>query len=190
MGTRRRSRRSRQVTCREALGTWMAGSESDGRRVGGAAAYVKSGREEVESRVPHRGIEPRCLAEAEASDHTVGSKYEWHPHIAGHSRRQREEVARSPLCSLRRPPPGNGRWIGPAKGISKRHASAGTRGDADLDRQRAPDHAPRGSRSTSGNRRAETVGQGAAGAARTSRDIAPHHTRSTRTSKFRSAEPI
>ena len=64
MGRERRSRRAPQVSCREALGAWMAGRERDGPRVRDAAAYVESGREEVESRVPHRGIEPRCLAEA------------------------------------------------------------------------------------------------------------------------------
>ena len=65
-------RRARQVSCTEALGAWMAGRERDGPRVRDAATHVESGREEVESRAPHRGIEPRCLAEAEASDHTWG----------------------------------------------------------------------------------------------------------------------
>ena len=64
MGRRRRSRRGRQVASREAIGAWMAGSERDGPRVRDAATHVESGREEVKSRDPHRGIEPRCLAEA------------------------------------------------------------------------------------------------------------------------------
>ena len=54
------------------------------------------------------------------------------------------EIARAPLGSLRWPPAGNGRWNRPAKGISKRHASAGTRGDTDLAQARAPDGVPRG----------------------------------------------
>ena len=119
----------------------------------------------------------------------MGSKYECHPHAAGHSRRHEEEVARSPLRSLRWPPSGNSRWTMPAKGFSKRSASAATHGHAGLLRERAPDCAPRGSRSTSGNRRVETVGQGAAGAARISQDIAPDHARSTRMSKILSLEP-
>ena len=64
MGRRRRSRRGRQVTCREAIGAWMAGSERDGPRVRDAATHAESGCEVVEHRDPHRGIEPRCLAEA------------------------------------------------------------------------------------------------------------------------------
>jgi len=44
----------------------------------------------------------------------------------------------------------NRRWIGPAKAITKRHTSAGTCGDADLERQRAPDGTPRGSRAWAG----------------------------------------
>ena len=64
MGRERRRRRARQVSCTEALGAWMAGRERDGPRVRDAATHVESGREEVESRDPHRGIEPRCLAEA------------------------------------------------------------------------------------------------------------------------------
>ena len=42
---------------------------------------------------------------------------------AGSAGRCREEVALAPLCSLRPPPAGNGRWIQPAKGFSE---SAGT----------------------------------------------------------------
>ena len=64
MGRRRRSRRGRQVTCREAIGAWMAGSERDRPRVRDAATHTESGCEVVEHRDPHRGIEPRCLAEA------------------------------------------------------------------------------------------------------------------------------
>ena len=63
-GMRSRSRRGRQVACREALGAWMAGSERDGSRVRDAAAYVERGCEEVDHRDPRRGVEPRCLAEA------------------------------------------------------------------------------------------------------------------------------
>ena len=42
----------------------MAGSERDGPRVRDAATHAESGCEVVEHRDPHRGIEPRCLAEA------------------------------------------------------------------------------------------------------------------------------
>ena len=64
MGTRSRSRRGRQAAHREAIGAGIAASKGDGPRVRDAATHVESGREEVESRDPHRGIEPRCLAEA------------------------------------------------------------------------------------------------------------------------------
>ena len=97
--------------------------------------------------------------------------------LAAHAAAQRgprgEVVALAPLCSLRPPLAGNGRWIQPAKGLSKRSESAGTHGDAGLERQRAPDCTPRGSRGTSGNRRAEAAGQGGAGVARTSERKAP-----------------
>ena len=48
-------------------------------------------------------------------------------------------------------------------GISKRHASADTRGDADLEQQRAPDGMPRGSRGMGWPQEAETVGHVGAG---------------------------
>ena len=64
MGRERRRWRGRQVAGREAIGAWMAGSERDGSRVRDAAAYVESGCEEVDHRDTHRGVEPRCLAEA------------------------------------------------------------------------------------------------------------------------------
>ena len=109
---------------------------------------------------------------------------------AAHRGLPEEEVARSPLCSLRQPPAGNGRWIRPAKGFSKRSASAGTHGDAGLDRQRAPDCTPRGSRGTSGNRRAEAAGQGGAGVARTDESKAPIQAGRGGMQKTRLAEPI
>ena len=112
------------------------------------------------------------------------------PRAASSSRRRREEVALAPLCSLRPPPAGNGRWIQPAKGFSKRSESAGTHGDAGLERQRAPDCTPRGSRGTSGNRRAEAAGQGGAGVARTSERKAPIQAGRGGMQKTRLAEPI
>ena len=111
MGRDRRSRRAHQVACREALGAWMAGSERDGPRVLDAATHVESGREEVDRRYPHRGVEPRCLAEAGGRSTHVGLRFRWHPCVAGHSRHRREEVARALLCSLRWPAAGNCRWI-------------------------------------------------------------------------------
>ena len=112
------------------------------------------------------------------------------PRAGSSSRRRREEVALAPLCSLRPPPAGNGRWIQPAKGFSKRSESAGTHGDAGLERQRAPDCTPRGSRGTSGNRRAEAAGQGGAGVARTSERKAPIQAGRGGMQKNRLAEPI
>ena len=44
--------------CRE-QGRW-----AEAARVRDAATHVESGREEVGHRDPHRGVEPRCLAEA------------------------------------------------------------------------------------------------------------------------------
>ena len=60
------------------------------------------------------------------------------------ARKIKSLARRSARCNSRLPP-GNRRWIGPAKAITKRHTSAGTCGDADLERQRAPDGTPRGS---------------------------------------------
>ena len=75
-------------------------------------------------------------------------------------------------------------------GISKRSASAGTHGHADLDQERAPDLTPRGSRGTSGNRRAEATGQGGAGVARTYGSKAPIQAGRGGMQKKRLAEPI
>ena len=114
--------------------------------------------------------------------------------LAAHAAAQRgprgEVVALAPLCSLRPPPAGNGRWIQPDKGFSKRSESAGTHGDAGLERQRAPDCTPRGSRGTSGNRRAEAAGQGGAGVARTCERKAPIQAGRGGMQKNRLAEPI
>ena len=63
---------------------------------------------------------------------------------AGHSRRRGDQIARSLLSSLRRSAAANGQWSKPAKGISKRSASAGTWGNKDLEQERAPGGTPRG----------------------------------------------
>ena len=64
MSRERRSRRGRQAAYREAIGAGIAGRKGDGARVRDAATHVESAGEEVEDRDPHRGVEPRCLAEA------------------------------------------------------------------------------------------------------------------------------
>ena len=89
------------------------------------------------------------------------------PRAGSSSRRRREEVALAPLCSLRPPPAANRRWIQPAKGFSKRSASAGMHMDKDLEQERAPDHTPRGARGMGGSKEERAVGQGGAGLART-----------------------
>ena len=48
----------------EAIGAGIAARKGDGPRVRDAATHVDSGREVVDRRDPHRGVEPRCLAEA------------------------------------------------------------------------------------------------------------------------------
>lgn len=64
MSRERRGRRGRQAAYREAIEAGIAGRKGDGARVRDAATHVESGREEVGHRDPHRGVEPRCLAEA------------------------------------------------------------------------------------------------------------------------------
>ena len=64
MSRERRSRRGRQAAYREAIGAGIAGRKGDGVRVRDADTHIESAGEEVEDRDPHRGIEPRSLAEA------------------------------------------------------------------------------------------------------------------------------
>ena len=61
---------------REALRAMSARSKGDGARVRDAATDLESGREEVEDRDPHRGIEPRCLVKTKASHQTWVKNYE------------------------------------------------------------------------------------------------------------------
>ena len=65
-------------------------------------------------------------------------------HGAGSGGRREKEVAREPLGSLRQPPAGNGRWSRPTEGFSKRSASAGRRGDKDVEKERSPGRSQRG----------------------------------------------
>ena len=111
------------------------------------------------------------------------------PRAGSSSRRRREEVALAPLCSLRPPPAGNGRWIQPAKGFSKRSESAGTHRDKDLEQQRSPDHMPRGARGMGGSKEERSVGQGGAGLARTHERRAPIEAGRRGTQKVRRPEP-
>ena len=113
--------------------------------------------------------------------------------LAAHAAAQRgprgEVVALAPLCSLRPPPAGNGRWIQPAKGFSKRSASAGTHRDKDLEQQRSPDHTPRGARGMGGSKEERSVGQGGAGLARTHEKRAPIEAGRRGTQKVPRPEP-
>ena len=148
MGTRTRCRRGRQVAGREAttIGAWMAGWERDGPRVRDAATHAESGREEVEDRDPTEESNLVALVKTRGKPPDAGSKFRSHPCGAGHCRLQIDQVAPALLHSLRWAQGTNCRWSRPAMGVSKRHASAGTHGDADLEQQRSPDGTPRGFR--------------------------------------------
>jgi hypothetical protein len=71
-GDKDMEKESSQVAGREALRAMSARSKGDGARVRDAATDLESGREEVEDRDPHRGIEPRCLVKTRGKPPDVG----------------------------------------------------------------------------------------------------------------------
>ena len=82
--------------------------------------------------------------------------------VLEHSRRsggRKRDVALALLCSLLRRPSRNWRWSRPAKGATKRSASARKRGTADQEQDRSPDWLLRGSGESVGNRDARAVDQ-------------------------------
>ena len=82
--------------------------------------------------------------------------------VLEHSRRsggRKHDVALALPCSLWRPPSRNWRWSSPAKGVSKRSASARKHGTADQEQDRSPDRLLRGSGESVGNRDARAAGE-------------------------------
>ena len=82
--------------------------------------------------------------------------------VLEHSRRsgsRERDVALALPCSLWRSPSRNCRWSRPAKGATKRSASARKHGTADQEQDRSPDWLLRGSGESVGNRDARAVDQ-------------------------------
>ena len=82
--------------------------------------------------------------------------------VLEHSRRsgsRERDVALALLCSLLRRPSRNWRWSRPAKGATKRSASARKRGTADQEQDRSPDWLLRGSGESVGDRDARAADQ-------------------------------
>ena len=82
--------------------------------------------------------------------------------VLEHSRRsggRKRDVALALLCSLLRWPSRNRWWIRPAKGATKRSASARKHGTADQEQDRSPDRLLRGSGESVGNRDARAAGK-------------------------------
>ena len=101
--------------------------------------------------------------------------------VLEHSRRsgsRERDVALALPCSLWRSPSRNCRWSRPAKGATKRSASARKHGTADQEQDRSPDRLLRGSRESVGNRDARAVDQRGSAEGAPQPKIRPRCTRS------------
>ena len=108
--------------------------------------------------------------------------------VLEHSRRsggRKRDVALALLCSLLRRPSRNWRWSRPAKGATKRSASARKRGTADQEQDRSPDWLLRGSGESVGNRDARAVDQQGQPESSPQPKIRPRCTRSGRSQSSR-----